>query len=226
MSVVSGSFTFDRSPVSRNAESAEANFMKRIWPKLAILALLCLPVPSLADGSMAASVRNCTWCHGTGAQGYTVAPRLAGQRAQYIESQLRGYAAHFRDGPFSRQYMWGAAANLRSETVRDLAEYFASLPAKSAHDGRLELADRGQSIYLQGIPEANVVACLACHGPAGQGAREIPRLGGMSYFYLKRRLQEWGKGYHSTPGSPMPVVASTLGPDEIEALASYLSFVR
>ena len=28
-----------------------------------------------------ANVRNCTWCHGTSAQGYVVTPRLAGQRA-------------------------------------------------------------------------------------------------------------------------------------------------
>jgi cytochrome c553 len=200
--------------------------MTRVWPKLVILAILCSPVPSWAGSSIAASVRNCTWCHGTGAQGYTVAPRLAGQRALYIEAQLRGYAAHIRDNPLSRQYMWGAAANLRTDTVRDLADYLASLPPKSAHDGVRALAEKGQAIYLQGIPEANIVACLACHGPAGQGVREIPRLGGMSYFYLKRRLQEWGQGYHSAPASPMPLVASTLGPDEIEALASYLSFVR
>ncbi len=200
--------------------------MKRVWPKLVILAILCSPVPSWAGSSVAASVRNCTWCHGTGAQGYTVAPRLAGQRSLYIESQLRGYAAHIRDNPLSKQYMWSAAANLRTDTVRDLADYFASLPPKTAHDGHWALAERGQAIYLQGIPEANIVACLACHGPAGQGVREIPRLGGMSYFYLKRRLQEWGQGYHSAVGSPMPLVASTLGPDEVEALASYLSFVR
>ena len=200
--------------------------MKRVWPKLVILAILCSPVPSWAGSSIAASVRNCTWCHGTGAQGYTVAPRLAGQRSLYIEAQLRGYAAHIRDNPLSKQYMWSAAANLRTDTVRDLADYFASLPPKTAHDGHWALAERGQAIYLQGIPEANIVACLACHGPAGQGVREIPRLGGMSYFYLKRRLEEWGQGYHSAPVSPMPLVASTLGPDEIEALASYLSFAR
>ena len=200
--------------------------MKRIWPKLAIFAMLCAPVSSWAGGSVPASVRNCTWCHGTGAQGYTVAPRLAGQRAQYIEDQLRGYAAHLRDNPLSKQYMWSAAANLRADTVRDLADYFASLPPKSAHDGRRVLVDAGQAIYLQGIPEANIVACLACHGPAGEGVREIPRLGGMSYFYLKRRLEEWGQGYHSAQASPMPLVASTLGPDQIEALASYLSYVR
>jgi cytochrome c553 len=200
--------------------------MKRVLPKLVILAILGSPVPSWAGSSIAASVRNCTWCHGTGAQGYTVAPRLAGQRSLYIESQLRGYAAHIRDNPLSKQYMWSAAANLRTDAVRELADYFASLPPKTAHDGHWALAERGQAIYLQGIPEANIVACLACHGPAGQGVREIPRLGGLSYFYLKRRLQEWGQGYHSAVGSPMPLVASTLGPDDVEALASYLSFVR
>jgi len=209
-----------------NAESAKAYFMKRIWPKLFMLAILYSPVPSWAGSSIAASVRNCTWCHGTGAQGYTVAPRLAGQRALYIEAQLRGYAAHIRDNPLSKQYMWSAAANLPTDTVRNLADYFASLPPKAANDGRRALVEAGKAIYLQGIPEANVVACLACHGPAGQGVREIPRLGGMSYFYLKRRLEEWGQGYHSAQSSPMPLVASTLAPDQIEALASYLSFVR
>ena len=209
-----------------NAESAEAHFMKRICLKLVVLAILCSPVPSWAGSSMVANPRNCTWCHGTGAQGYTVAPRLAGQRAPYIESQLRGYAAHIRDNPLSKQYMWGAAANLRADAVRDLADYFASLPPKAAHDGRRALVEKGQAIFVQGIPEANVVACLACHGPDGQGVREIPRLGGMSYFYLKRRLGEWRQGYHSTAGSPMPLVASTLSSDEVEALASYLSFVR
>jgi cytochrome c553 len=200
--------------------------MKRIWLKLAILAIACSPVPSRAGSSIEASIRNCTWCHGTGAQGYTVAPRLAGQRALYLETQLRGYAMHFRDNPLSKQYMWGAAANLRIDTVRELADYLASLPPKSAHDGRRVLAEKGRSIYLEGIPQANIVACLACHGPDGQGVREIPRLGGLSYFYLKRRLEEWGQGYHSAPESPMPLAASTLGPDEVEALASYLSFVK
>jgi cytochrome c553 len=201
--------------------------MKRNWSKLAVLlAFIGAPVSSWAGSFEPATIRNCTWCHGTGAQGYTVAPRLAGQRALYIESQLRDYAAHVRDSPFSKQYMWSAAANVGPETARDLAEYLASLPPKTASDGDRALASRGEAIFLQGVPEANIVACQACHGPVGQGVREIPRLGGMSYFYLKRRLQEWGRGYHSTPGSPMPIVAGSLGPAEIEALASYLSFVR
>src|SRR5580700_9538743 len=122
--------------------------MKRIG-LIAILAVVASAVSgafAFADDS--ASIRNCTWCHGTGAQGYTVAPRLAGQRSLYIESPLHGYAAHIRDNPLSKQYMWSAAANRDTDAVRNLADYFASLPPKSANDGRRELVHRGEVIYL------------------------------------------------------------------------------
>jgi cytochrome c553 len=198
--------------------------MKRIGLKIAIMAILASAAPSWAGESLA--VRNCTWCHGTGAQGYTVAPRLAGQRPQYIMSQIRSFREHTRDNLFSKQYMWGAVAHLNPQMARDLANYFATIPPKPANDGDGALAPRGRTIYLEGIPEANIVSCYACHGPNAEGVRDIPRLGGLAYFYLKGRLEQWGQGYHSTPGSPMPMVATHLGPDEVEALASYLSFVK
>ena len=200
--------------------------MKRIGFKIAILAIVASTVPSWAGDGESASVRNCTWCHGTGAQGYTVAPRLAGQRPQYIMSQIRNFREHARDNPFSKQYMWSAVAALDPHTARDLANYFATIPPKAANDGDSTLASRGRTIYLDGIPEANIVSCYACHGPNAEGVRDIPRLGGLAYFYLKGRLEQWSQGYHSGKESPMPMVASHLGPDEIEALASYLSFVK
>jgi cytochrome c553 len=51
-------------------------------------------------------------------------------------------------------------------------------------------------------------------------------LGGLSYYYLKRRLEQWGEGYHATALPPMPEIASKLSAGDVEALASYLSFVR
>jgi cytochrome c553 len=198
--------------------------MKRIGLTIAILAMFASAVPSWAGDS--AGVRNCTWCHGTSAQGYMIAPRLAGQRPQYLESQIRSFHEHTRDNPFSQQYMWGAVAALSPYAARDLANYFATIAPKPANDGNRALAARGRTIYLEGIPEANIVSCYACHGPNAEGVRDIPRLGGLAYFYLKGRLEQWREGYHSSPGSPMPMVAGHLGPDEIEALASYLSFVR
>jgi cytochrome c553 len=201
--------------------------MKRIGLKIAILAVFATTAsnPSSWAGESAA-VRNCTWCHGTGAQGYTVAPRLAGQRPQYIMSQIRSFREHSRNNPFSKQYMWSAVAALDPHTARDLANYFATIQPKPANDGDHTLASRGRTIYMDGIPEANIVSCYACHGPNAEGVRDIPRLGGLSYSYLKGRLEQWGQGYHSTPGSPMPMVATHLGPEEVEALTSYLSFVR
>ena len=198
--------------------------MKRIGLKIAILAIFASTVSSWAGES--AAVRNCTWCHGTGAQGYTVAPRLAGQRPQYIMSEIRSFREHARNNPFSKQYMWGAVAALDPHTARDLANYFATIQPRPANDGDHTLASRGRTIYMDGIPEANIVSCYACHGPNAEGVRDIPRLGGLSYSYLKGRLEQWGQGYHSTPGSPMPMVATHLGPEEVEALTSYLSFVR
>ena len=201
--------------------------MKRIGLKLAILAMVAstvATVPALAGES--AAVRNCTWCHGAEAQGYTVAPRLAGQQPQYIMSQIQSFHEHTRDNPFSRQYMWSAVAALSPAAARDLANYLASIPPKPANDGDSALASKGKRIFMEGIPEANIVSCYACHGPNGEGVRDIPRLGGLAYFYVKARLEQWGQGYHSGTESPMPIVASHLGSNEIEALASYLSFVK
>jgi cytochrome c553 len=207
-----------------NEWARKSEVMKRIGLKLAVLAIVASTLPAWAgDG---AGVRNCTWCHGTSGQGYMVAPRLAGQRAEYIESQIRSYRDHARDNPFSKQYMWGAVAALGPREARDLAIYFASIAPKAANDGDRNLAARGRTIYLDGIPESNIVSCYACHGPNAEGVRDIPRLGGLAYFYLKDRLEKWGEGYHSGTTSPMPLVARHLGPDEIEALVSYLSFVK
>ena len=201
--------------------------MKRICFKTAVLAVFASALSAASSqAGESGAVRNCTWCHGAGAQGYTVAPRIAGQRPQYIMSQIRSFHEHTRDNPFSKQYMWSAVASLSPYAARDLANYFASIPPKPANDGNSVLAARGRTIYTEGIPEANIVSCYACHGPNAEGIRDIPRLGGLAYFYIKARLEQWGQGYHSTPGSPMPIVATHLGPEEVEALASYLSFVK
>jgi cytochrome c553 len=200
--------------------------MKFVRSKIAALVLVVSAVPSLAGDVGTVNVRNCTWCHGETAQGYGAAPRLAAQRFQYIENQLVSFRKHTRDNPFSKQYMWGAAANLSPMTMRNLAIYFSTLPSKVANDGDKELAATGRALYEHGNPDSNTVSCAVCHGPNAEGIRQIPRLGGLSYYYLKRKLEQWGEGYHAAAEPPMPRIASKLSPNQIEALASYLSFVK
>ncbi len=192
----------------------------------AVVVLVVSAVSARAAHAETAAVRNCTWCHGPGAQGYNPAPRLAGQARQYIERQIRSFQGHVRDNPDSRQYMWAAAEHVSPQRAHDLAAYFATLPARAANDGLRELARTGKAIYQDGVPQENIVACIACHGPNAEGAGEIPRLGGLAYTYLKRTLKQWGEGYNAAALHPMPDVARRLSPEQIEALASYLSFIR
>jgi cytochrome c553 len=192
--------------------------------KIAILAIFLATGGSLHAGEPP-PIRNCTWCHGTSAQGFTTAPRLAGQRQQYIMNQLVDFNRHTRDNPLSKQYMWPAAENLGPQLAHDLAMYFSSLPPRAANDGDSELAAKGKGIYELGIADSNVAACVVCHGPKAEGVRQIPRLGGLTYTYLKKRLEQWGQGFHAQ-AELMPQIASTLSADEIEAVASYLSFIK
>jgi cytochrome c553 len=122
--------------------------------------------------------------------------------------------------------MWGAVAALSPQSARELADYFSTLPPKAANDGDPGLMETGKTIYELGIPDSNVVSCLVCHGPNAEGVRDIPRLGGLAYTYLRRRLAQWGEGYHAVGSYPMPQVARSLSPGEIDALASYLSFAK
>jgi len=104
--------------------------MKYFRLKIAVAAVTCLTISAAAGHAESPAIRNCTWCHGGSAQGYTPAPRLAGQRPQYIEKQLMNFSAHTRDNPFSKLYM-----GRRSE----------SQSARRAQFGRLFFDDTAES---------------------------------------------------------------------------------
>ena len=107
----------------------------------------------------------------TSAQGYYNAPRLAGQRVDYLVNQLQAFATHKRDEFLSTKYMWNAAAHLDPLILRNLAAYFSALPPEAAMDGDSELAAEGKIIFENGVPDENIAACQACHGPEAQGVR-------------------------------------------------------
>ena len=210
--------------------------MKLLTWKIAIAAVVSSSISAMACEADLVCVgetianRNCVMCHGPAFQGYFVAPRLAGQRPQYVENQLKNFVAHSRDNPYSQLYMWRAAAKLQTQWgdengIRAVAAYFATLEPKSAKDGNEDLVSTGAALYAGGEASENVPACAVCHGPNAVGSRNIPRLGGLSYHYIKRRLEMWAQGYHASASYPMPIVASHLSEDKIEALASYLSFI-
>lgn len=170
-------------------------------------------------------VRNCAFCHGDATvQGRALAPRLAGQHQQYIVNQLVRLRNGARNNPYSLQYMAPASRTTLPDSWCEVGAYISTLPPKPAADGNPELVALGEEIFMTGRPADNIPACQFCHGPEAQGIGMYPRLGGLSYYYMKRRLAEWQEGYSVTAPN-MPRIAALLTPADIEAVASYLSFL-
>ena len=171
----------------------------------------------------------CTTCHGPSGQGfrgYYVMPRLAGQQVQYIENQLRAFQDQRRRNPV----MTNVAHGITPDMFAGLARRMSSLnppPFGGAPAGDIAL---GKEIYTHGLPDQNVPACSACHGPDAKGQREIPRLAGQLYWYMVQTLELWnserGQGGREDISWIMRPTVADLTPKQVRAVAEYVSTLR
>ncbi len=175
--------------------------------------------PSEAVVSLVTSV--CQNCHGPhGDSVSSMFPRLNGQQAAYIVSQLKNFRDHHRSDPHAQAYMWGMASQLDDATIQGLAEYFSEQkPTEPQRGGAL--ASEGKKIYMNGVEAQNIPACQACHGDHGEGNDVIPRLAGQHAEYLKTQLE----AFRSTLRESDVMHANTkdMTNSQIEALVSYLA---
>lgn len=84
------------------------------------------------EGDRTMRIPACVSCHVGGRPAY---PRLAGQSAIYIETQLRLFRSGGRSGSEHARVMTGIAKRLSDKQVADLAAFFASLPTPSVTAG-------------------------------------------------------------------------------------------
>ena len=196
--------------------------------RMAILALALLPTLSLAvrADEFQAKLLYCKTCHGLSGQGYRgyfPMPRLAGQQPQYLENQLRAFIERRRTNPI----MANVAHALSPSMVSELAEHFRALDPKPIGGAPRQGLSTGKRIFDDGIPEANVPACSACHGADGKGQNEIPRLAGQLYEYTVGQLAGWskvrGQGSAVDTSAIMAPTAHNLTRSQIEAVAAYVS---
>jgi len=104
----------------------------------------CLTLIATATtGAMAADVAAgkakveavCSACHGLNGVSVTdVIPNLAGQKAGYLEAQLKA----LKDGSRKNQIMGPMAAQLSVDDISNVAAYFASLPGAGASTAKSE----------------------------------------------------------------------------------------
>ncbi len=177
-----------------------------------------------------AKIGYCEDCHGPSAQGFRgffPIPRLAGQQPEYIENQLRAFVEHRR----TNNIMFNVAHSLTPAMISALTTKFRDLNPKPLGGAPKELVAAGKKIFEDGIPDANVAACAACHGPDATGTGQIPRLAGQLYPYVINELVNWGKERGQNPAKPdtsaiMSPVAHSLAKPQIEAVAAYLSYLK
>lgn len=166
---------------------------------------------------------NCARCHGVDGLGRGGAfPRLAGQRAEYLEGALVAYARGERHSGF----MEPVAANLGLDDMRAIARYYASKPAgpPTVTGGDPAEIETGRRISENGIPERLVAACRECHGPASPPRnRNYPSLAGQYPDYLALQLslfegdRRGGSPYHLL----MQKVAGQLTEEQAWAVSRY-----
>ena len=181
---------------------------------------------SISSGASANDVADkaatCAACHG--ADGNSINPEwpnLAGQHASYIAQQLK----LFKDGVRVNASMAPMVANLSSEDMQALGDYFAGLAPKIGSISAEDIA-AGEKLYRGGNADSGVPACMACHGPngAGNAAAKYPALRGQHAKYTTMQLQAYRDGTRQGDEKAiMGTISKKMTDAEIEAVAKYVN---
>lgn len=197
--------------------------MKRII--LSVLLFVSMPLMAQDAEKGKALSGTCMACHGMDGNSINpIWPSIAGQHAKYTERHLK----MFKSGERESANMAPMVANLSEQDMKDLAAYFATqkMKLKAADPEQVEL---GQKIYQGGIKDRNVPACMACHGPTGQGnpLSGYPKVASQHAAYAINELKLYREGRalggkDDVNGQIMAEVAKYLSDEEIQAVASYM----
>ncbi len=180
-------------------------------------------VGDVAAGKQKAQV--CAACHGVDGNSTTPAwPKLAGQHESYLIKQLMDFKAGNRENA----QMAPMVANLTDQDIEDLAAWFASQKTKPGVTDP-DALDLGQKIYRAGSIEAGVPACMACHGPAGQGnpAAKYPVVAGQHAAYLQTQLKAFREDKRTNDiNEVMRTIVDRMSDEEINSVSEFMQGLR
>lgn len=166
--------------------------------------------------------QSCAACHGAnGNSNNPQWPKIAGQHPDYIVSELQA----FKSGTRQNAQMTPMAQDLNEQDMRDLAAYFSSqsMTLEAASEASVGQA---QTLYRAGKSAAGMPACIACHGPKGNGMLGVgyPKISGQHAEYTATQLKAYRSGERSGgQAAIMQNIAQKLSDDEIQALSKYVS---
>ena len=177
---------------------------------LVAIAIGLAPAAAQAGGqSIAGLARTCAGCHGpAGASPGRTIPTIAGLGKQHLADAM----ALYKSGGRSFYVMQFIAKGLSADEIEGLAQHFATRPfVTTATPVDAKVAKIGEPISA---------SCDVCHGIAGGGSKEAPRLAGQPAEYLEVALQADRSGARST-SQEMDREIRALSPEAIRALSHF-----
>jgi cytochrome c553 len=165
----------------------------------------------------------CIACHGSDGNSLIPAnPKLAQQHPEYLVKQLQEY----KSGKRENAIMKGFASALSDEDMHNIAFWLASQKGTPGFATNKDSVALGERIYRGGIPDRQIAACAACHGPSGAGLPvQYPRLSGQHGEYTATQLNHFRSGVRAN-NAAMTSVAAKLNDREIQAVSDYIAGLR
>jgi cytochrome c553 len=199
-----------------------------------------------AEGSINAGkekAASCVSCHGdNGNSMVSTFPKLAQQHSSYLIKQLQA----FKNGTRKNPMMSAIASGLSEADIADISAYYADqkisaneLPILEEDDDDTKSADnkptinaliaQGSDLYRNGDLPREVSACIACHGPLGEGNKPavFPSLKSQHADYLIQTLTDFKTDARSNnPDNMMHMIAKKMTDDEIKAVSYRISMMK
>jgi cytochrome c553 len=197
--------------------------------RLAGLALLAVACGAAAQNAPAADYAQryatvCAACHGAqGISSTANTPSLAGQPSFYAITQL----FLFRDGRRDSGPMTAIAKDMSDDDLRGFSTLIGGLPAAPAALGSkpdtAPDAAPDAARMARGAAAARRLHCLSCHGSAGEGSQQVPRVAGQREDYLRIALRGFRGGTRVGYGPAMTEAIAGVTPADIDDLAHFLA---
>ena len=171
----------------------------------------------------------CGACHGVdGNSAISMNPKLAGQHANYLAKQLTEFKLASQTGGKegrNNAIMNGMSAALSDQDILDLAAYFSAQESTSSETSQ-DAVKQGNKLYVGGDLQRGITACIACHGPKGNGTSlsGFPDISGQHSDYISSQLKAFRSGDRANSlNGMMGDIAKRMTDKDIEVISSYVA---
>ncbi len=182
----------------------------------------------------------CAACHGQYGAGGSKGeyPRIAGQRAAYLEDQLHSFRSRKRMNipmfPYTQE------RELPDADIKDVSAYLAGIelptkwPVFKDGDDALTRLTATEKVMIVPRTEGNVdnggaiyqKQCASCHAKTGKGRGKFPMLIGQYTNYLKKQMDAYVKGERPHDEDDSRGILATLKESDLQDILAYLTTLQ